>query len=338
MNMTAEGYRSLLAGIGDSSETTYVIGHKNPDSDSVGSAMAFAYLLRALGMEAEAAVCGAVNNETRYVLDLFGLQAPDILENAEGRRIALVDHSSYAQAVPGAEKATITAVLDHHGMGDIADGSLFWIRCAPVGATASLVFLTYMECVVAIPADMARVMLMGILSDTRGMARNVSTLDRVAYDALVEIAQIPGLDTLYGSMAGALASYGEMDDLAIFMSDYKEYSAGGKRFGVAVANAMGEEEVRRMAQRMEALMEEVLAERDIDMLFVIVNNKGSDESENMMYMMAFGDGAEELLEMLYHNGDGDHFYVFKENLSRKTSVVPAIIEGMCQGDVSADTF
>ena len=42
--------------------------------------------------------------------------------------------------------------------------------------------------------------------------------------------------------------------------------------------------------------------------------------------ISFGDGAEELLEMLYHNSDGDHYYVFKENLSRKTSVVPAIIE------------
>ena len=143
---------------------------------------------------------------------------------------------------------------------------------------------------------------------------------------LVEIAQISDPDALYSSMAGALASYGEMDDLAIFMSDYKEYSAGGKRFGVAVANAFGEEEVRLMAERMDALMEEVRAERDLDMLFVIVNNKGSDKSENMMYMLAFGDGAEELLEMLYHNSDGDHYYVFKENLSRKTSVVPAIIE------------
>lgn len=326
MNATAKAYRDLMTGIGDILETTYVIGHKNPDSDSVGSAMAFAHLLRELGIEAEAAVCGAVNNETQFVLDTFGLEAPEVLENAEGRRIALVDHSSYAQAVPGAEKAIITAVLDHHGMGDIADGTLFWVRSAPVGATASLVFLTYMECGVEIPEDMARVMLMGILSDTRGMARNVSALDRIAYDTLVEIAQILDSDALYSSMAGALASYGEMDDLAIFMSDYKEYSAGGKRFGVAVANAFGEEEVRLMAERMDALMEEVRAERDLDMLFVIVNNKGSDKSENMMYMLAFGDGAEELLEMLYHNSDGDHYHVFKENLSRKTSVVPAIIE------------
>ena len=326
MTISPNAYRSLLAGIGDKTEITYVVGHKNPDSDSVGSAMAFAHLLRELGIRAEAAICGSVNNETRFALETFGLPSPSTINNIGGRRAVLVDHSSYAQAAEGAGRAEITAVLDHHGMGDIADGTLFWVRSAPVGATASLVFLTYMECGVEIPEDKARVMLMGILSDTRGMARNVSSLDRIAYDMLVEIAQISDPDALYSSMAGALASYGEMDDLAIFMSDYKEYSAGGKRFGVAVANAFGEEEVRLMAERMDALMEEVRAERDLDMLFVIVNNKGSDKSENMMYMLAFGDGAEELLEMLYHNSDGDHYYVFKENLSRKTSVVPAIIE------------
>ena len=330
MTISQSGYRSLLTGIGDKTEITYVIGHRNPDSDSVGAAMAFAHLLRELGIRAEAAVCGDINNETRFALDMFGLAAPEILENAESKRVALVDHSSTAQAVRGAEKAEITAVLDHHGMGDIADGGLFWVRSAPVGAAAALVFLTYVECGVEIPRDMARVMLMSILSDTRGMARNVSAVDRIAYDTLREIAQIPDPDALYRGMARALASYGDMSDKEIFMSDYKEYEAGGKRFGVAVANAFGEEEVRHLAECMGALMDGVRAERGVEMLFVIVNNKNSDESENMMYMLACGNGAAELLEELYQNSDGIRFFVFKENLSRKTNVVPAIISWLEQ--------
>ena len=177
---------------------------------------------------------------------------------------------------------------------------------------------------------MARVMLMSILSDTRGMARNVSAVDRIAYDTLREIAQIPDPDALYRGMARALASYGDMSDKEIFMSDYKEYEAGGKRFGVAVANAFGEEEVRHLAECMGALMDGVRAERGVEMLFVIVNNKNSDESENMMYMLACGNGAAELLEELYQNSDGIRFFVFKENLSRKTNVVPAIISWLEQ--------
>ena len=33
----------------------------------------------------------------------------------------------------------------------------------------------------------------------------------------------------------------------------------------------------------------------LDMLFTIINNKGDDEAENMMYMVAYGPGAEEVL-------------------------------------------
>ena len=46
----------------------------------------------------------------------------------------------------------------------------------------------------------------------------------------------------------------------------------------------------------------------------------------MMYMLACGSGAAELLEKLYQNSSGSRFYIFKKNLSRKVEVVPAIIE------------
>ena len=55
----------------------------------------------------------------------------------------------------------------------------------------------------------------------------------------------------------------------------------------------------------------------LDMLFTIINNKGDDEAENMMYMVAYGPGAEEVLQDVYGNDDAAGFFVFKENLSRK---------------------
>ena len=61
-------------------KTTYVIGHKNPDTDSVVSAAAYAELKRALGMpEARAARAGAVNPQTEYIFDRFGLPLPEFL-------------------------------------------------------------------------------------------------------------------------------------------------------------------------------------------------------------------------------------------------------------------
>ena len=58
----------------------YVIGHKNPDTDSVVSAMAYASLCNALGEgEYIPARLGHLNDETNFLLDRFGFEAPIFL-------------------------------------------------------------------------------------------------------------------------------------------------------------------------------------------------------------------------------------------------------------------
>ncbi len=57
----------------------YVIGHRNPDTDSICSAIAYAALKRALGEDAIAARAGQVNPETQYALDYFKVDAPKLI-------------------------------------------------------------------------------------------------------------------------------------------------------------------------------------------------------------------------------------------------------------------
>lgn len=322
----SEEYRGLLASFDYGDETTYVIGHKNPDSDTVGSAMAYANLLTEIGISAEAVVSGPVNNETRYALDAFGIDPPPVMDQAEGKQFVLVDHSTYPQAIDGMENARVVGIVDHHGIGDVATNEQIFVRSAPAGAAATLVFLSYQECGVAISKDMARIMLMSILSDTRNMARNVTAADRKAYDTLKDIAEIKDIEALYQGMAEALTSYGDMTDWEIFQSDYKEYEAGGVRFCMGDVNAYGEEKVRDLAERMLRVMADQYETMGLDMLFVKVNNKSDDESENMMYMAAYGPGAEDLLQGIYLNREDTGLFVFKDNLSRKSDLIPAMSE------------
>ena len=140
--LSAEAENALLADLlcsvdyGD--EATYVIGHKSPDADTVGAAIAYAWLLQQLGINAKAAAAAAVNRETQYTLDLWGMDQPETLSDAAGKQFVLVDHSEYSQALDGMKAA--------------------------------------------------RVMLVGILSDTKGMTSNVTQLDREACDSLRTIA------------------------------------------------------------------------------------------------------------------------------------------------------
>ena len=63
-----------------SSERIYVIGHRNPDTDSICSAIAYAYLKNQISdNEYKAARAGQINEETRFVLDNFSVQIPEYI-------------------------------------------------------------------------------------------------------------------------------------------------------------------------------------------------------------------------------------------------------------------
>ena len=65
---------------------TYVIGHVNPDTDSIASAMGYAWLLRERdGLDTVAARAGALNPQTAWVLKELNLDAPILLTDASPR-------------------------------------------------------------------------------------------------------------------------------------------------------------------------------------------------------------------------------------------------------------
>jgi manganese-dependent inorganic pyrophosphatase len=65
---------------------TYVIGHVNPDTDSIASAMGYAWLLRERdGLDVIAARAGALNPQTAWVLKNLNIEAPFLLADASPR-------------------------------------------------------------------------------------------------------------------------------------------------------------------------------------------------------------------------------------------------------------
>lgn len=60
----------------------YVVGHKNPDTDSICSAIAYAALKKELtGKHYVARRAGRLNEETQYVLEYFGVEVPKLLSD-----------------------------------------------------------------------------------------------------------------------------------------------------------------------------------------------------------------------------------------------------------------
>lgn len=73
----------------------YVVGHKNPDSDSICSAIAYANLKRSLGEDAIACRLGPLNDETKFILKRFKFENPLLLKDARSQILDIeMDHAN----------------------------------------------------------------------------------------------------------------------------------------------------------------------------------------------------------------------------------------------------
>lgn len=121
----------------------HVFGHKNPDTDSIASAIAMAWLKRAEGHEAVAFRLGDAAAESRFALAKFGLEVPSLLREVRPdvrhlefeRHEALAPNDSILKAYHklGDASAKALAVTDTEGrllgivtMKDIAMGFFNW--------------------------------------------------------------------------------------------------------------------------------------------------------------------------------------------------------------------
>ena len=298
---------------------TYVIGHKSPDPDSIGSAIAFAELLNANGIRAVPAASERIDNESAYALQALGLEAPRALDDARDKQFILVDHSSYAHAIDHMAQARIVGILDHHGMGDVKSAEVIPVLSMPVGATGSLICLCFQECGTEITSSAARAMLMGILSDTRNMTYNVTDLDREAYETLLPIAGIEDTGALYEGMSNAKMSYDGMTTEEIFNSKYKEYTAGQYHFGIGFVYATPET-IAEVSAEMKQYMQGIYPRSHQDYLFCMVSDSGST------WLSWVGDGSEELVRESYEEYEGGEYIIFRPATTRKLKIVPPLMK------------
>ncbi len=326
-NINIQLNRSDLKELEEIEGTIYVTGHKSPDSDTVGSSIAYAALLRALGYDAVPVVLGNVNHESAYVLDAAGLETPELLEDAAGLNMILVDHSEYAQSAEGMKDAKIISIIDHHGDGTVMSANPLIYDARPVGSTATIVWLRYRNYGIQPDRQSAIMMLGAILSDTKNLQPNASTFaDREAVKVLSELGGITDIDAFYQEMYKALLSYEGMTDEEIFFTDYKEYEIGSRKVSVGSINAYDEETAKDLAARMRKTMPLTKPSTGMDMSFAMVSIQHDDIS--VTYLVPSDEAEEEVLKAAFGNEavyDGTSWRI-EPCVSRKAAFIPAITD------------
>lgn len=304
-----------------SHDVIFVTGHKNPDTDSICSAIGYAALK---GEGYAAGRAGELNPETQFVLEHFGLPAPELLQDVAGSQIILVDHNEAGQAVDGIADAKIVEILDHHKIGGLQTSEPILFCNLPVGCTATIVYQFYLQSGKKPEAAVAGALCSAILSDTLAFRSPTCTeLDKAAAAALTEIAGIADIEAYAKDMFVAGSNLGSKTEKEILYLDFKKFTSGNTTFGVGQVTSMSAEELQALKPRMAAYMQESFAEHGADMLFLMLTDI-MDESTELIYC---GAGAEAAVQAAFQSDAADRTYL-KGVMSRKKQIVPQLTEAL----------
>jgi len=306
-------------------EKVLVFGHKNPDTDTITSAIVYAYLKNAIGMEAEAVRLGEVNNETKYALEKFGFDEPRLIENVskEATKVILVDHNEKQQSADGIEEVQVIEVIDHHRIANFETAEPLYYRAEPVGCTATILNKIYKEKGIEIPANIAGLMLSAIISDSLLFKSPTCTEEDIA--AARELEKIAGVKAEeYGLAmlkAGADLSDKSLEDLLSL--DAKEFGMGDYKVVVAQVNAVDVNDVLNRQEELEDLIHQEIQEKELDLFFFVV----TDILNNDSTALALGKVALKA-EAAFNVKFEDNRALLKGVVSRKKQVVPALTDAL----------
>ena len=300
-------------------EKILVIGHKNPDTDSICSSLAMANLQSKIrGEEVISCRLGEINEETKYALNYFKVEAPKLIEKVdEGQEVILVDHNEFTQSVEGIEKAKILAVVDHHRINNFQTSEPLFYYAQPVGCTATVLFELYKSNDVDIEPQIARLMLSAIISDTL-LLKSPTTTDKDK-KAVEELAKLANVDiSKYGlEMLKAGTNLDKYTEEELINLDAKSMEKDGIKYIIAQVNTVSIPDVLKRKEKIEQEINKEITSKGLSLfVFVITDIVNSNSTA-----IALGDRTDAISKT----------YEIKDNLaempgvvSRKKQVLPLV--------------
>ncbi|MGG4096588.1 manganese-dependent inorganic pyrophosphatase [Paenibacillus sp. FSL W8-0187] len=306
---------------------TLIFGHKNPDTDTICSAIAYADLKNQLGLSAEPVRLGDVNGETQYALDYFKVEAPRFVETVanEAQDVILVDHNERQQSASDIDQVRVIEVIDHHRIANFETSHPLYYRAEPVGCTATILNKIYKEKGVAVRKEIAGLMLSAIISDSLLFKSPTCTDEDIA--AARELAEIAGVDAdSYGlEMLKAGADLSDKTIAQLISLDAKEFQMGGAKVEIAQVNAVDTNDVLSRQAELEDAIQGIIADKNLDLFVFVV----TDILNNDSIALALGKESK-AVEKAYNVSLSENKALLKGVVSRKSQIVPVLTEAFNQ--------
>ena len=303
-------------------EKMLVFGHKSPDTDTICSAIVMSDFQKKLGKEVKAVRLGELNKETKFALNYFGFEAPELISKIEeGQEVILVDHNEFSQSVDGIEKAKIKMVVDHHRICDFNTAEPLYYRAEPVGCTNTILLKMYKENGFEIDKKLAGLMLSAIISDTLLLKSPTKTDEDEK--AIKELAQIAGVDyNSYGlEMLKAGTDLSDYTAEELIALDCKKCDLKDKKAKVAQVNTADITEMMKRKADFEAAIKKDIEENNLDIFVFVI----TDILESNSQAIVLGNSTD-IFEKGFNKKLEDNTAFLPGVVSRKKQILPVLQE------------
>ncbi|MGG0752862.1 manganese-dependent inorganic pyrophosphatase [Brevibacillus laterosporus] len=304
-------------------EKTLIFGHKNPDTDTICSALIYADLKTKLGANVEPVRLGNMNGETEFVLKYFNVEAPRLVETVatEAQDVILVDHNERQQSANDIDQVRVVEVIDHHRIANFETNHPLYFRAEPVGCTTTILNKMYKENGVEVTKTIAGLMLSAIISDTLLLKSPTCTEQDVK--AAHELAAIAGVDLqAYGlEMLKAGADLSDKTISQLISLDSKEFAMGNSKVEIAQVNAVDVNDVLVNQAEIESHLIAIIEEKGLDLFLFVVTDILNNDSVGL----AVG-RATKAVEQAFNVTLEDNKVLLKGVVSRKKQIVPVLTE------------
>ena len=181
-------------------ENVLVFGHKNPDTDTICSSLAYAMYKQELGENVEAVRLGELNNETKYVFDYLGIEPQRMIDSiVDNQQVIMIDHNEFNQSVDNIENAQILEVIDHHRVDNFHTSQPLMMNLQPLGCSATIIYNMMKASGFEPNKIIATLLCSAIVSDS--LLFQSPTCTPVDKEVCLELASLAGLDVNEYGMA-----------------------------------------------------------------------------------------------------------------------------------------
>lgn len=251
-----------------------VLGHTNPDCDSLaGSISLSAFLTKRDGKTVTPIMQGEPNAEGLFLLQQAGLACPEIRTSIAGEEVWIVDYSDFNQAPIDSRDAHIRGIVDHHKLGDMQTDEPMEAWIWPCGCSNTIIYNMYKIHNIEIDKPVAVMMLGAILSDTVHFNSPTCTqIDIDAAHALADIAAISDIDAFVTEQFAAKSDISAVPSEELILRDLKVYTIGEKDFSIAQVEITNVESALSRKEELQAELIKYRAENGYHTALVLLTD------------------------------------------------------------------